>query len=842
MKPSKFHEHHAHTEYSNTHLIDVCHKLEALMDHAAHLGLHGISITDHECLSGHIKALNHLKVIQEKHPDFQLILGNEIYLCHDAEPVLNPNGKTVFNIESGQFYHFILLAKDSIGHRQLRELSSLAWSRCYSYKGVERLPTFYSDLEQIIGQNPGHVVASTACLGGEFDKLVLDGNAEGAYQFAMWCQHIFGKENFFIELQPGLTDDQRLFNKRAVRFCKHFDFRWIITNDVHYLTSEKRILHENYLKSHEEEREAGDFYESTYLKTPAEIYERLKEDLTQDEIQSGFANTLIIADMCKNAGDYGLFHSTIVPQRQLEPFTLDHTLDISSDRYPYIHRYYSSSEPQDLWLMKQLEIGMKEKKAPLDDEHLSRINYELEQLWGVSERLHQPMSAYYNLTQLLVQIMWNENGRFTPPGEADNESIVGVARGSVGGWYLAYLMSITQLDPIKWGTVAWRHLHASRPDCPDVDLDSCASRRGAILQRVKHVFGADHCLNTITFRTETTKAAIKTACRGLGIDSDTATEISSLVPITRGKVWTLKECLNGTEDNGFQPVKELISRINLYPSLLETIAEIEGVVSGRGIHASSVFIYNAPYIEHNSLMKSPQGLDCTAWDMGDSEACSGLKEDFLTVEGCDKIQICLELLLRDGQIEWQGSLKKTYDKYIHPDVLDYDSPAMWAEASEGKVYNLFQMDTPVGSEAIKKVRPRSLKELSLTNSVMRLMGNDLMVPIDHFIAMKDSADARRQEMADAGLTQNEMETITDILSDNYLCSIEQEDLMRLCMDPRIAGFTMQEANKIRKAVAKKKAKLVTESKELFYKKGTELGTRKQFLDYVWKYDITPQLG
>lgn len=837
-----FHEHHAHTDFSNTHLIDCINKVSSLMDHAADIGLSGISITDHECLSAHIKALNHLKKVREKHPEFQLILGNEIYLCHDREPHQTDNGKVYYPIESGQFFHFILLAKDAVGHHQLRELSTRAWARCYSSKGVERLPTFYSDLKEIVASNPGHLVASTACLGGEFPKLILAQNVEGAVEFVNFCWSVFGKENFFIELQPGLTEDQRFFNQTAVRFCKHFNLPWIITNDAHYLSADKRELHEIYLKSHEEEREAGDFYESTYLKTPQEMIERMKDDLELEDIKTGFRNTIVIEDMCKDAGDYGLFHDTIVPQRKLNKFQLDYSLDVNSTLYPYIRKYYSSTEQQDLWLMKQLEVGMIEKKAPLDDEHLSRINYELEQLWGVSERLKQPMSAYYNLTQLLVEIMWNENGQFTPPGETDDESVVGAARGSVGGWYLAYLMSITQLDPIKWGTVAWRHLHASRPDCPDVDLDSCACRREAILQRVKHVFGADHCLNTITFRTEATKSAVKTACRGLGIDNDIATELSSLVPITRGKVWSLKECYEGTEDNGHQPIKELVNRIAAYPLLKETIAEIEGLVSGRGIHASSVFIYNEPYIEHNSLMKSPQGLDCTAWDMGDSEACSGLKEDFLTIEACDKIQTCLELLLRDGKIEWQGSLKKTYDKYIHPDVLDYDSPTMWAEASEGKVYNLFQMDTAVGGEAIKKVRPTSLKELSLTNSVMRLMGNDVMVPIDHFIAMKKSFETRRQEMVDAGLTQNEMDTITDILSDNYLCSIEQEDLMRLCMDPRIAGFTMQEANKIRKAVAKKKAALVTESKELFYKKGTELGTRKQFLDYVWKYDITPQLG
>lgn len=622
-----FAELHCHTDKgSNTHLTDVITKVPQVIDHAVSMGLRGLAITDHEALCAHINALNCVKEIHKKQPDFQLILGNEIYLCHDTEPYVTEEGKTRYDIESGEFFHFILLAKDAIGHRQLRELSSRAWGRCYSYKNIERVPTFYKDLEEVVKPNPGHLIASSACLGGEFDKLVLADNMQGCISFVDWCRSIFGAENFFIELQPGLTDDQIKYNTLAIKFCKWYGLDWIITNDVHYLTADKRQLHENYLKSHEEERETGDFYESTYFKSEAEMLSRMTY-LDEADVLKGFENTIRIADMCKDAGDYELFHSTIVPQRKLPLFEVEGALHVEPEKYQYIHKYYTSTEPQDRWLIKQLEIGVQEKQMPMDDIHLSRIDYELEQLWGVSERLQQPMSAYYNLTQFLVQIMWNENGAFTPPGEKDNEAIVGVARGSVGGWYLAYLMSIIQLDPIKWGTVPWRHLHASRPDCPDVDLDTPAKCKDAIIRRTKYTFGADRCLNTITFRTETTKAAIRTACRGLDIDTDIANEISSLVPVTRGKVWTLKQCLEGTEDNGYQPVTELINKINSYPSLMDTIADLEGLISGRSIHASSVFIYNSSYLEHNSLMKSPNGAECTAWDMGDSEACSGLKED-----------------------------------------------------------------------------------------------------------------------------------------------------------------------------------------------------------------------
>lgn len=829
-----FYELHTHSEYSNTHLIDCINKINSLLDHAVHLGLCGLALTDHECLSGHIKALNHAKEIQQGHPDFQLILGNEIYLCQDVSPVTSENGRVSYPIESGQFFHFVLLAKDAQGHRQLRELSSRAWSRCYSYKGVERLPTFYSDLDDVVLPDPGHLIACTACLGGEFAKLTLAGDVQGSLSFVSKCQQWFGEGHFFIELQPGLSQEQRLFNTRAIKFCKHFGLPWIITNDVHYLSADKRILHETFLKSHEEEREAGDFYESTYFKTPQEMIERMQSDIAQEDILAGFQNTAVIADLCKNAGDYGLFHSTIVPKRSLPSLCPNHVLaNVDRSLYPFIHQFSTSDEPQDRWLVQQAAKGLSDKRIPLDDTVLSRINYELEQINGVSKRIGQPVSAYYNLTQLIIQIMWDDQG---------GNSLVGPARGSVGGWYLAYLMDIIQLDPLKWGTVPWRHLHASRPDMPDIDIDTEGFKRASVFNAIRDYFGHDKVLSTITFRTETLKSAILTACRGLGIESDAAGELSSLVPITRGKVWTLDQCLHGNADNGFQPVAEFVSKASQYPHLLDTLKEIEGIVSGRGQHASSVYLFNDPFIEHNSLAKTPKGIDCTCWSMEDSDQCSALKEDFLTIEALDKIRQCMQYLLDDGLIQWKGSLKATYDSFLHPDVLDYNTPEMWAMAADGKITDLFQMDTPTGGEAIKKVRPTNLKEMALTNSVMRLMGNEDFSPIDRFVAFKNNPSLWYEEARACGLTQDEISTLEATLKPNHMCSIEQEDLMRLVMDPHISHFDMVQANKARKGVAKKKANLVAEIRELYNQKGAEIGSRKLFLDYVWKFFIAPQLG
>lgn len=826
-----FSELHCHTHRgSNIRFRDSTVKVSSAVQKACELGFRGLAITDHESLCAHVEALNALLDLREKTPslDFSLILGNEIYLVDGNDPQILDH-----SAPSGSFHHFLLLAKDAVGHHQLRLLSSRAWERSYSYKGVDRPNTYYTDLKEIVSQNPGHLVASTACLGGQLAKLVAAGDTQGVYRFCSWCRQIFGADNFFVEIQCGTTPEQVDFNKRILRFCKHFGFEWIITNDVHYLTGDKRQLHENFLNAQRDsDREMGDFYESTYFKGETEMRARLSYLDVQD-VEKGFANTVAVTEMCKAAADYGLFRDTVVPQRELPRFSEKRSLPCDPVKHPDIRHFYNSPHAQDHWLMKQIEDGLERTHTVVTDTELDRIDYELHQIWAISEKKGQRVSSYYNLVQLIVEIMWADD---------QGASIVGPARGSVGGWYIAYLMDITQLNPIKWGTVPWRHLHESRPDWPDVDIDTCAARRPHIFKAVKDVFGWNRCLNIATFKTESAKSAIQTAARGLGYDIDAAREITGLVPVARGKAWSIHDCLNGTEDNGFIPIREFVSKINQFPGLLETALEIEGLVCGRSSHASGFFIFNSAYTDYVPMMKAPNGLFLSQWDMSECEQCGALKVDFLTIEGADKIQQCLQYLLDDHIIQWKASLKATYDAYLHPDMLDYDTAQMWQLAADGQIADLFQMMTDVGAPAIKRIHPTTLKELSLTNSVMRLMGNEDGTPLDRFMTFKNDLSLWYREMKEAGLTEDEVKVLEKYLLSNYGCSIEQEDVMLLVMDSRISGFDMKQANSIRKAIAKKKRSLVDENRALFYEKGAQLGTRRVFLDYIWRCMVTPQLG
>lgn len=267
------------------------------------------------------------------------------------------------------------------------------------------------------------------------------------------------------------------------------------------------------------------------------------------------------------------------------------------------------------------------------------------------------------------------------------------------------------------------------------------------------------------------------------------------------------------------------------------------VVNKRSSHASGVYIYNHGFLEYNAMMKTPNGTAITQFNMSDSDYMGSLKYDFLTVEALDKIRTALDLLIEDQFIENQGSLKATYDKYLHPDILEYDNQDIWDLFAQNKVVNLFQFDTPVGALCAKKIKPTSLAEVAAANSLMRLMAEHGMEqPIDRFIRFKANKNEWFTQMMGYGLTKEEQTLMIKYLGSTHGVASTQEDVMEIVMEPKVANFNLTEANKLRKGIAKKNQQVIDEVKEMFYTKGTEAGTRKLLLDYVWNEQITPQLG
>lgn len=322
----------------------------------------------------------------------------------------------------------------------------------------------------------------------------------------------------------------------------------------------------------------------------------------------------------------------------------------------------------------------------------------------------------------------------------------------------------------------------------------------------------------------------------MGISNDIAGYLKSLIPVNRGKVQKLKDCFEGENK-----VPILISEFNKYPGMKEATLALEGLITNRGVHAAGTIVCNRPYTNYIATIRSPDGVLETSYDLWDSEEAGCIKFDMLTVEAADKIHKTMDFLIQNNHIEWQGSLKATYYKYLHPDVLEYDNPDMWKIVTS--IYSLFQWDTPTSVKAIQTVKPQSLMELSTANSLLRLMPEGSgELPIDKFVRYKQDFNEWYKDTASYGLNKEEQDCLLEHLKDSYGLADSQEKIMRLSMDKRISGYSLKEANKLRKSIAKKDEKLQAEAKIQFFEYGRKLGTRDVFLDYVWNVVFSMSLG
>lgn len=814
---------HDHSHFSNLRLVDALNRPEELIKYANEIGLKGICLTDHECLSGHVKFIQAYKELKENgeiREDFKIGLGNEIYLVREKtleelkENYANKNPDT-------KFYHFLLIAKNKQGYEQLKILSSMAWENMFSTGLMERVPTFKSSLKEVI--KGGHVIGTSACLGGELPQMILnwlkaeeeDNEDKIIYykkqihEFITFCIDVFGKENFFFEIQPSHNEEQIIVNRKLIELSKVYGIDYIVTTDAHYLKKEDRHVHKIYLQSQQGDREVDDFYDSTYIMSEEEVIDYLKDYLTEEEIETAFKNTMKIYDMVEF---YDLYHKTVIPHAEIEDFEVNHLFEPAYHKFKYIEKFANSEYEIDRYYLYLIEEGFKKHFMNKDLTRknfykiMERIDTELKEVWLISERLGDRMSSYYVLTKQVVDLIWNEG-----------DSICGVARGSAAGYLTNMLLGITQINPLEYNLPHFRHLTAERPELPDIDLDSEQSKRNKILQALKNKFGEKRVLNIATFGTEGSRSALLSACRGMGIDVDEASYFTNLIPVERGQPWSLKDCFFGNEEKGRKPVTELINAISKYEKLMEVALKIEGLVKSRSVHASGVYIFNDEYTKYNAMMKTSGGVQTTQWDMEDSDYMGSLKIDLLTVEAIDKIRICMDLLIKDGYMEWKGSLRETYDYYLHPRKLKYDDPEMWEKVSKNEIIDLFQFDTSVGLQCAQKVKPKNVLELAVTNSLMRLMSDGDIQPVEKYILFKEKPELWIQEMKEYGLTDEEIEIMKEHLSEVHGVAETQEVIMLLAMDERIAGFSIEEANQLRKAVAKKNEKKLQEVKERFFK-------------------------
>ena len=842
---------------SNFRLLDCIVKLPDLIKRGKEIGLAGLAVTDHETIAQSIRVCK----LQKENPDFKIAIGNEIYLTD-----VRQNGI--------KYWHQILIAKDKQGFKQLRQLSSIAWMNSYWDRGMERVPTLKSELRNVVMRDPGHLLATSACLGGELSSSIIE--MEKARQmednqtatikynqiveYMQFMDELFG-DDFYVEVAPAASKDQIIANNKLIQIAHVFNKKVVIGDDAHYLKKEDRYIHKAYLNSKGGERETDAFYEYAYLQDEEDLRKNLESSIG-----------IMVDEMCNNSMEmfnkievYDLLHSQTIPSVPVKDYPKQEPKWYSKD-YPTLEGMYKSDDIYDRYWVHKCLSEMTNKKL-LTKKYWDELEEEARVKRVIGEKLGTNMFKYPITLKYYIDMMW-ECG-----------SLVGAGRGSSCAALNHYLLGITQLDPIEWNLPFFRYMNDERTELGDIDIDICPSKKGLIVKKIKEERGSRFnpdidelsrknlgCTLVATYGTEGTKSAILTACRGYrgqgsgyttsgstrdeeewatiyhdGIDIDEAQYMASLIPVERGFLWSLHDVVYGNPDKGREPISLFINEVKQYPGLLDIMFGIEGLINKRSSHASGVILFDEDPYEFGCFMKTPKGEIITQYDLHDCEAAGLVKYDFLVTEVQDKLAQAIRFLQEDGLIEDNGiNLRPVYDKYFHPNVLPMNDKKIWDAIQNGTVINVFQFDSEVGSQAAKKIKPTTILELTDANGLMRLMTAEkgAETPMEKYIRFKNNLDLWYKEMYDFGLTPNERDYLEPYFKSSYGVPPSQEQLMLMLMDPNICGFTLKEANAARKIVGKKQMSKIPELHQMILEKASSEKLGK----YIWENGVGPQMG
>ena len=710
-------------------------------------------------------------------------------------------------------------------------------------------------------KNPGHLIATSACIGGELGSSILELNvaritgdvkAEAAAysritEFLEFNKTLFGSD-FYLEIAPAASKDQIEVNKMISKLSSLYSIPIVIGDDSHYLKKEDRYIHKAYLNSKGGERETDLFYEYSYLQDENDIRKNLEP--SEIDVDSCFKNSMNMFDKIEI---YDLLHNQTIPSVPVKDYPIPVSIqgDYFESNYPTLTKLYESSDIYDRYWVNECinKLQSFNQDHPTVCIYLDELEEEARVKRVIGEKLGTNMFKYPITLKYYIDMMW-ECG-----------SLVGAGRGSSCAALNHYLLGITQLDPIEWDLPFFRYMNDERVELGDIDIDICPSKKGTIVKEIKKERGGRFnpetdqlskdnlgCTLIATYGTEGTKSAILTACRGYrseeytnGIDNDEAQYIASLVPSERGFLWSIDEVVNGNPEKGRKPVQMFINEVNQYPGLLDIIKGIEGLINKRSSHASGVILFDEdPYEFGAGFMRTPKGEVITQLDLHDCEASGLTKYDFLVTEVQDKLAQAIKFLQEDGCIEKDMTLREVYNKYFHPNVLPLDRQDIWDAIRDGKVINVFQFDSEVGSQAAKKIKPQTILELADANGLMRLMTSEpgAETPMEKYIRFKENIQLWYNEMDRYGLTKEEQKVLEPYFLKSYGVPPSQEQLMTMLMDKNICNFSLKEANSARKIVGKKQMNKIPELHKNILEKAKSDALGK----YVWTCGVGPQMG
>ena len=650
-----------------------------------------------------------------------------------------------------------------------------------------------------------------------------------------WCEYIeniFGKGNFYLELQPSNNEEQVFVNKCLLDISGELGLPYIITTDSHYLRPEDAFIHETFLNAQDGEREVRSFYETTYMMTDEEIRSFFPY-MTDEQIEEAYKNIREIKDKCE---DFSILKPLEIPELPWRDYydPGDERILWGIKQMPALEKFVYSKYNADNILSYAVLDGIERHEDLQNKEAYDALNECLEMTWTSSEVNNARWSAYFLNLQKIIDECWNAGTLVMP------------ARGSGGGFLLLYALDIIQVNCLREKTqmFPWRFLNPARVSVLDIDVDISGIKRAQVLEHLRKFYGENRVSNVATFKLEKSKSAILTACRGLGIDVDNAQYVSSLVTAERGMLYTLNQMYYGDEENGIKPNATFVEEINKYPRLWEVAKRIEGLICGTGIHAGGVVFKDKDFTESSALMRAPDGTLITQFELHDLEDVSEIKMDLLSIEAADKIQTCLELLIKDGYVKEYPTLRETYNHVLNIYDIDRDNKEMWDMVNNHEIISLFQMEQASGIRGIGLTHPNNVDDLATLNSVIRLMATEKGAesPLDKYARFRNYPWMWDKEMKEYGLTDEQRELLHRELDISNGLSITQEQFMKLVQLPECGGWDLQWADRLRKSIAKKNPAEYEKLTEEFFNGIREKGCDERFCHYVWDIEVALSRG
>lgn len=735
---------HVHTEYS---LLDGSSKIKEITKRAAELGMDSLAITDHGVMYG---VIDFYKAAKEA--GIKPILGCEVYVAPGSR----------FDKEAGtgedKYNHLVLLAENNTGYQNLMKIVSRGFTEGFYYK-----PRVDKELLREFHEG---IIATSACLAGEVQRYLARGMYEEAKRVALYYQDIFGKDNFFLELQDHGIAEQHYVNPQLLRMSEETGIELICTNDVHYTYADDADAHDILLciqtgkKVSDENRMryTGGQY---YLKSPEEMAELFKY------APQALANTEKIAKRCNVEIEFGV---TKLPRFAVpEGFTSWTYLNYLC--YEGLKKRYPE-QAADISVEEFVRLAKEESVEDRKDVVIKIA----EDTNNIFQRLAYELSVIYSMGYVdYFLIVWdyiNFAKRHDIP--------VGPGRGSAAGSIVSYCLEITDLDPIKYSLIFERFLNPERVSMPDIDVDFCYERRQEVIDYVVEKYGKDCVSQIVTFGTMAARAVIKDVGRVLDLPYAMVDNIAKMVPreigITIDKALAENPDLKSEYENN-EVVKDLIDKSK----------RLEGLPRHASMHAAGVLICGKPVEDYVPLSTGSDGAVVAQFVMTTLEELGLLKMDFLGLRTLT--------VIKDAE-----NLIKKHNKGFSIHNIDYSDKGVFDAISTGKCDGIFQLESAGMKSFMKELKPRSLEDLIAGISLYRPGPMDF---IPQYIKGKNNQDSVTYACPQ----------LEAILKPTYGCIVYQEQVMQIVRD--LAGYSWGRSDLVRRAMSKKKAYVMEQERKNF---------------------------